>query len=588
MADFSKTDLTPIPVEATPKPGASSTSAIVGLDGLVSTVGNLASNLFKSFNEGKADGVVSNFSTEQLKIANAVAQGSISSSEGKSRMRANYSRYIGENPSLLKDITDSHKAIVSTAGLGKIVDGGTDAEKRIVAATDEATKAGFIPLKNPSEEDVNNGLANYEQFKLDERNLELIKSKLDLRTTKANVTKAELGARDAIDKAESKVAIGRIVNSYSNRFFPTIKSTVNEFLSTSKTPEQRTAALASLQSEFAIIQSNVAGISGDAGDYANMMIAPMKFAYESAVDVISGKTTLESYETSIKMQTAVVGLNVMGDPRIALAAGVSSVVKNMPLESIPALNDAVADMLIKNGNLKNGDKSGKVVDPLSSKEGDPSTYNNVDGYLKMLEGSIGAVNTNSASDVDGKTSKEINTNIINIAKGINAYKDSVETPDEYNRVVSFFASPSVGKFLQGQGGIPSDIASEMSGVISERYEQVVAPLIKERYSTGQLTVNLPSQPSPGSSIIPPRRLERQNASDVVEPVFSGGGVRFEPKPGIQGKVSQNELSDLNRSLTPINNLIRLYSHLNGTTDYRKSWEELKVRLFGEDKEKVGK
>lgn len=577
MADFSQTQLTPIQDPGTVQPGVTKASSLSGVGTVVGDVLGGVGSIFEGIKAGKQAAAVTNFAQNQLSIASAVESGAISSKEGRTRMRAAFSSALADNPALLKELSDTHKSIITTAGLGQVVDKGTEEEQKFQAAVKAATEDGFITSLNPSQEEIELGLAQHEQFTIAKRDLDLLKKQIDTESAAIGLDKAKIELNASRQKEAAKVALGKLVSSYGPVYYGNIKNIMQQYSGTEKSAEQRVQAKQALQNEWLQIQANLDQFKAQAGsEYANNLSSTMKQAYENALEYVDGKVTLEALNTSLDIKQGVSAMNLMGDPDIAMASGLSKVIGSVALANLPGLNAAVSNKLLNNGKLR----SGKVADPLVDRKEDQQASEDFDSYLGFVKGAIGSVNSGVMQPGvnAGDLTLEINNNIVSMLEGINAYKDSVQRPEEYNKVIQFFSSPAFGQFASKQGGIPKDIANTAAQVVEQRYEQVVAPLIKENFLTNNVTVNEKGVPTPGSSITPPRRPVSMPATEVLEPVFDGAGVSFRVKEGFD--VNDADVRALNRTLTPVNNLIRFYSHLEGSTNYQKAWDRLGPLLFG--------
>src|SRR5690348_5243349 len=136
MADFN-TSVQPVEGSSQPvAPVQGNTSVAQGLQSFTGLAGGLAESLFgpraqqmqakiQKQNENTA---VASFYQQQLKVAQAVDQGAISSKEARMRMRANFYSAAANFQGDPQELATAQASIISNAGLGKVVDTGTEQE----------------------------------------------------------------------------------------------------------------------------------------------------------------------------------------------------------------------------------------------------------------------------------------------------------------------------------------------------------------------------------------------------------------------------------------------------------------------------
>ena len=144
MADFSASYVNPQEGSAsvqTPVQDPGISSLLSAGSNILDSLGSMAGAAQKNYKEeAKAllkqqiedtnNQTLSNFSQDQLKIAEAVEMGDMSSAQARSRMRANLTNYIANNPALTQDLGKVHTSVIKTTGLGQAVYEGTASEKQ--------------------------------------------------------------------------------------------------------------------------------------------------------------------------------------------------------------------------------------------------------------------------------------------------------------------------------------------------------------------------------------------------------------------------------------------------------------------------
>lgn len=104
-----------------------------------------ASSAFESAREAKSQASVADFVKRQTMVADALAQGQISSSaHARTIMRKNFLEALDANPTLWKDLAGAHASIIGTPGLGEVAAAGTEEEQAKMARRDALVSAGQL------------------------------------------------------------------------------------------------------------------------------------------------------------------------------------------------------------------------------------------------------------------------------------------------------------------------------------------------------------------------------------------------------------------------------------------------------------
>lgn len=600
MADFS-TNVGGAPQSApTPAQPVTDNSSLVGLNALANigskllTVGaNVAQNKMKVDQENQLNAVVTSFSQRQLKLADAVEQGAMSSQEARMRMRKNYTDEIANNPSLTKLLAQTQADIINTAGLGKIVAEGTEQEKINIALQKEASMAGWIkPTASPDEQQA--GIAAYSQFKRHEADINAQQNALQLASSQVGYERAKIGlATDRIQQVtagysqqtarlnlieakqqqQARTAVGGLADSYNFKFNQDLQE-----IEAKKDRGEITAqeAIKLADQQFATISQLVSSVGRDAGgDYVNNITAPMRMRYENSMKFLNGEIDKQVLGNENERTIALQMKNSLGNPKVAQVVSTSRLLGNANLALIPGVNEAVMSILDKNTNPDT--KPADVLPDTSDEKAD------VGNYLGVVKSSMSNFVAGQVGGDKEQTQAQLNANVSNILRGIDVHSVAVNNPAEYNQVTDFLASPEFGKFTTQGGGVYQDAAQSASQILQTQYIDQLLPLIKTEYENTAL--GAASSVTTARGLTPSTARPGVPTTSVIKPVFTGGGVVFRAEgANANDTQTRNKVKDLNNKVgSVLNKLIRMDAHLSGNTDYKAAYERYAASIFGEEK-----
>jgi len=577
MADFSLSQVGgPSGSSASPTPGVQQPS---GVEAVASLFTGLAKGIAASqpptgqqaqaLKDQQYSQAGSRFANQQLQIAQAVDAGQLSSQEARMRMRANYASAIANNPDIVDELTKLHKSIIGTKGLGAVAAEGTAQEQAFLKAQQDATLNGWV-TSGMSQEEAAAATSEYMQFNKAQDLIDAQQNQLALSTARINNKTAGINQRNAQLTLQNKQAqqisqqaLGQMGAAYFpkiRRDFESIIKDVNEGkLSANDAVDQ-------IDGMWASVQQQVSQVGSEAGTaYITNMMAPIKTLYDLARKRASGELDAQIFQNqadkAIARQTALIA----GDPENARIMALGKSFPNATNINTILSTDRLIKMVGKNMN-----KDARPVDLT-----DPENNDATDNYLSLVKDNINA--KQNGTMVGGvEAENELDNHVNNILKGVNAYSNSVDNPQEYNKVVDFLASSEFGNYATSGGNLNSESAQKAQQVLDQQYRDVIVPLLAEEWKNSQVTTS-----AIGESGALGTMGTTANAQSVIQPVWSGTGMSFvandQSSPGVNAKVSS-----LNKKVAPIvNRLIRMGAHLQGTKNYKQVYEANYAGIFGQ-------
>lgn len=589
MADFTESYIGgPQSSAITPLAPVTSNSSLVGLE-LLGNIASGVSNFTSDFADRKReenkqaalaalqaqnDQTISSFAQDQLRLAEATETGDISSMEARSRMRANLTRAIADNPSLAIDLGKAHTTLVKTTGLGQAVYEGTEQEKQQSNLETKAIEAGWV---RPDQSDDEKAAAAdaYVQFQRSIEMMEYESKKVGLQSAKIGLTTAGIQQQSARmtlaekqRKQVSQVAVGQAAGAYQVRLS-------NELEAIRKQKESgaidATQATMMADQAYLAVDAITRQIGSQAGsEYISNVVAPMRMQLDNYKNYLSGDIALKDLnsrnETTIAMQTQ----NMLGSPTAARLVASSKLFPNSDVITMLEASEEVLKF-VQGGQDTKTKPADVLPDYEEGKQG-------LKTYLGMMTSTMGKINSKSAVDQD-QAVEEVNNNLVNILKGIDVYGPTVSSPADYNGVMDFLSSTETGKFITKQGGFTDEGAAYKAGQALEfEYNNVVLPLIKEEYERTKAggTANITYV---GRTEVPGIKNQKPTAT-LITPKFIGSGVVFNVNEGVKDSFTRNRAKELNEKVAPIlNRIIRTSAHLEGTMDYKSVYDSRFAQLF---------
>ena len=559
------------------------------LESLASLASALAPNksqldaVAKKKAEAKTASVTELYSQEALKLADAVDMGEMSSGVARARMRRLYSTYIANNPLLQEDLYKVHNNILSTSGLGRVVAEGTEEEQREAEFRDEVYKAGFIN-ESMSPEKQDEMIGQYRSFKVNERllgietqklafaNAEItnIRGKLGIESDRLGLQRARMGLRnDSIDQQMKLLSLEQKKAAYraeqamvglANDYGPVFRERASAIISDlpeNASPEMRAQAERQLQELWSGTVGGVVGAlgAGASTGMVDMATKPMKDWFDYSIRVARGEDSLANLNSANNIAIQRETFNSYLDPEVrALATTISMFGETVALS--PTMEET-ALRAFTNSVARNSPPS--VTDP---------DYNGFMGFsMETLEAA-------ALGNLSEASTEEATTNLNNILSSLSNLSST--DAESLNDAAENLSSPQFGTYVEKIGftGLTREAATGAKNVFDEFYVQEVVPLIREEWQ--QATYKQSTGQTTPSAFRSPRTT--RNVQENMRVDFSGSGVRFSAvNPEGMGNAAATKL---NREVAPVlNKLIRLGSHLDGHTNYRRFFEQNYSEMF---------
>lgn len=521
---------------------------------LADTLGKVGGIIGTAYNNKKQAEAASNlkagrsaFADKQLSLAQAVDRGDISSAEAKRRMRVNARTALAEGLDFA-DVKEIQAGISSTSGLGKITADGTESEQAFAKLKSEAEGSGFVMI-GASPEKTAEGVEMYQRDQRARKTMSLESQELGLISQRDSVS-------TQLRTSEQKTAIKELAVTQQYK----LQEVSNQIIADLRAGNiDEGQALLMIEDQFRPVISTIEQVGPETGALLDVVSKPILDIKQYYTDMATGKIDTEVGSRAISNALQEQTVMMLGDERIAQQAALSKLFGHSGVAQL-GIETEVARWLTNNTKAMGGDK---VSDPTVDT---PEERKTVQDALQWLRKDL---NQSSSSINPENHKRNMDQQVESLLQGVFDHGGRVKNPKEFNQVVEFLSSPEFGQYASNNQ-IPDEVRSEAMDMLERQYTDRVLPILKENYDTA----NISGATSLG--------LNPETAS-VVEPVFSGSGVRFKAKRGIElSRAAQGSIETLNRTVTPfLNRLIRMGAHMEGGRNYKQVYEQNFQGIFGE-------
>jgi len=503
---------------------------------------------------------LANYSKQQLKLAQAVEQGSMSSAKARTLMRVNTSQFISDNPALREDTFKAHKSIVGGSGLGKVVAEGTQAEKLQIKLESTAALEGWLsPDMTDSEREE--GVQNYLDNKAAGRALDKAQKDVSLATAKVGLSEAERKAALGKAKTDTQRALSQTASAWTKRAVSEVGSINKQVQQGAMSAQDGEVRLNQLKATLNGELSRMGAQGG--GEYLNTIANPIMDVYDNGIEQVSGR-----------MSTAAVKL--ANDRKVAIAT-------NQLLQNESAVRIKAAQSLSNFANVITVGQITPVIVDFMEAANDPSPESEVanltvsknsedaKNYLSIMKDNYKA---DGRKDTNEEQKVGIQNGVNDMLKSLPTHEGSIKSPKQVAELLNHYASQEFGSYSVANGAVMDQgAAAESVRVIQGQILNAVGPEIEKYYNTGfKIEGNVKSRVNP----LPPTDVKV-----AVMPNFVNGAFVFTPRaefindPDVQARASR-----MTKDMAPaINKLIKAESHLSGHKSYATTYQNLLPAMF---------
>lgn len=559
--------------------GAGSTvtaPATVGIldNGVAEGIGNI----FKTYAKGlekedkakaekfKSD-VIGSYAKKQARINDAIATGAMPASEAASRSRALSNEYFASYPDLIGDLEKTSKAFKGSTELGEVEDlikAQKDERKGLLT---KAQAAGY-PVHSGMDEKSQNIMI--EAWQSSVRAEAALTEQIKRSTENRAMTREQREVADA-DAKRNSIAL---ISDVAQKNLPVAFTMVTELAARARKGDISFEDAKLQYGQYMVtVESQIQALSAGNSELGSGYRSLFKDAFKIAEQVLDPTADVKALENQFQRrvnQAKVAALTV--NPSLVNSVAMSQMYGNSAEIVMKVAGEASKTIDLLNG-LMNTPPGGMVPSVTGSSAEKPVLDVLKDNIKIYNSGSLQSNEQLKAELVSSTRNYMIQLGDLNGRRGV--------TPEVLKESAAFFADPQFGKFMQANPVNSSEIAP-VKQVFQMQYEnKVVEAIDKALDKTFQTSTGLaPLRAVTGASV---EGSKKPLIADTLAVNFDGATVSFGVKK--QGASPQEQraqmasIQELNTSAVMVNQLVRIAAHLEGSTDYKATWEARKHILL---------
>lgn len=549
MADFNTADFRRETVPATAQPVAGT-----GPNPFIGVLGGLAKEGLDFLAESNQNKALVDYNRSVDNINQQLEQGAISQSQATSKIRSITSRALAANPQYTKEISQAHNAFSGSTAVGEALDREEQMVQIETARVKEATLAGWA-LDGMSEEEQRRATAAYFADKRVDDELDEMRQQMQFETSQTqaglSIDKARQDALKIQREEQSTILLGQKVQNHFVRFNTSVGAMLKNV--NRSDPEQvRNLAL--------FIDGELATIRNESNNYTFLPSEVINRKLKPFEDLATAYKTALTDDESFKALGNQIGLIEKGallemyikNPELAQLNASSEITKSFPPETVtllinsPGVGKFFTDIMSKALGMS------AVADPLSGEDAER------EGKMKVLKETL-----NLSNESDRETAV---SGINRMLRTLNGFALVQENPKQFRELAQFLSSPEFAKMVSN-GELEEDAGLQAATVMQINFQQATKNAAVQQVKDTFTRVS----------------GKKFDMPDVFDLQFAGTGLVATRKDVLMNVPDRGNLDRIVREIKPalqaMTQSIKITSHLNGHTDYKRTWEEQKGTFF---------
>jgi hypothetical protein len=573
-ADFGSevTQVNDVPNTVSPQEGVVDKSASVLLAG-VGDVFEAAGGILEGRRESRQAGIIADFASRQLLIADALEQGAITSSvQARALARKNLLEAIAANPSLARDLIAADGSLTSLPGGTGVISEDTEEEQRISAERDRLVSEGLVSATASDTEFETAAEQRRVAAEASRRYNERIQT-IDLALRTNNLAQSERDRLESERVAETSRYVRDMVPAEQTR----VKTQFDAILADSTLSEaDKQIAIEDFYNQW------LGEVAGTLGDVSSQQATYLLKPFEALRDSYLARATGEIGDAELKRQNeravALQQALILADPDLAAVAATTELFGN----------SAIIDTFIS-GNPTTRNKLLQLLagnNPNEPSVEGSTTFTALPAEREAVKGYLNGITTALASP-DAEVKAQATEQLTAVLTSLEDYEGLIRSdPKKAIEVVNWLSSASFIRARNANPELFEDIGGAVD-VLTRHYSDEVWGLVEREFIANDIiSVNNFGREGVYNPLTGARELQGEAISSV--PTTSRIGVRstasgmefysLSPEPDAD---TRDKVFALNRDLKPvINTTVKAFAHLEGRTDYGAMFEEVAGEMLG--------
>lgn len=384
-------------------------------------------------------------------------------------------------------------------------------------------------------------------------------------------------AADRKEKAASNLVL--LSGKHSQAFGQQMRSLAKAVASGQMTPEDATAEADSYMNTIQMQINSIAVYDKD-------MAAPFKAEFDRMYSTMSPffkkGADLEAMENQWKKLDLASKIRVLGNnAELHDLSTASQAFGNQPA-LYQGIHNSVSKFLLNKGAIEDGrvtPKAGADAQIIGDTKLEPQAYGVVKGGIKnFLDGGV-----------DPKVKKNVRNEVFGQMKGVmEQYVDKFQlgklTPESRKNMNEFLLDKDTARFLK-ENPLPTDVARGLAMAAEDNFKQFEQTF---NVNVGEMLKGVDIRSAVqkmggrgmGGQSQKPVRTDSVSAIDAVNISWQGDKLVFDPVSMPVDKIEQNRLlTQLNKVSDALSNGVKVAAHIQGETNYKAYFDQVKHKLF---------
>jgi len=504
----------------------------------------------KDKKEEEKQRVLGEFINRQTALSDAEKQG-VDPARVAAQARANYSKYVSNNPNLIKELSDANKDLFENTNLGEFKEAEQSRQDEIrQLRKDYITSGGFIP-EGASPQLEQSLLIG---FQTNRQKTAMFEQQLKMN--------AELRAQEGSDRNridwETKQASVKVLTEIGASQLPTSQQFILGAVEKAKKGDVQ-GATNDLTIHFSNIEGALAAASNTNPELAGHWRTLFEGLKQTGLKAIDGKTEADALKQQLETVLTKGKLIALQDKGMLASTVASQLLGGNLPEIYWNSNLAAKNALINLGATEQ--QAPNEPNVIGDKEAEKVTFSMVEHNMRQLE--------SGKADNPEATIKQMSNVANKLLHQVEQSASSGIKPEQLSSTAEFIASPTYARMVEKKMVDPQ-AAKGAHQVMQLLYEKNISKAITDKLETPTVA-----------------QVDGKTApmSNYIDFTWNGAGIVINAKslPETEKTLEPFQINLGLRSLKPsekyINQLIRIGTHMEGHTNYAKYWEENKHRIL---------
>jgi len=527
---------------------------LIGLAGQLT--GIFLQNKKEEEQKRKADAqqqVINEFTQSQVALADAEKQG-VDPARIASMARANYAKYVTNNPHLSKEFSEVDKNLWAHTNLGEFKEVEQSRQDAVIQLKkDFQASGGFIP-DGASPELVNNMLSN---FQIQRQKTAAFEQQVKINTE----ARAKEGADRNRTEWELKQGSVRLLSEIGASQLP-----ISQEVVLGAVEKARKGNVEGANNDLLIHFSNIEGAIASAASANPELAGQWRSLFDNlkttGIKALEGKTELDALKQQLETVITKGKLTALQDPNMVAVTVTSQLLGGQIPELFWQSNKAAQNAIMRLGASSDPTTAPPVI---GDKAAEKLSFSMIEHNMKLI-------NSGKADNPEAVQVQVTNaTN--NLLHQVGKAASTGIQPEQLKSTAEFLASPTFAQLVEKKM-VDKQAVQNANMVMNVMYQQNVEKVISKKLSEDV-------QMGSGYQAFGGEPDKPVKFSEAIKIDWNGAGVAFKPKP--VDPLYRDELDTRLLGLKPVekevNKIIHMGAHMEGHTDYAKYWEENKHNIM---------